>query len=305
MTGPTSARTGAELPIARQERAGFRLSWGAIFAGLLVAISLQLVLTLAGAAIGLAAWDPNSGKALGIGAALWALLSILVSLYIGGATAGWLAGVLTRPVGMMHGVLVWALSTLVTTWLVTSGVTALAGTTFRVFGNVLGATAGAATSGAVAAVQSAAGDVNLGDVRSEIETMLRQTGDPALRPDSLRAGARQAESAATRSSASNGDVAGEIADIVRNKAGAVDRDAVINVIVARTGKSRAEAERLADRMVALRQTASAKIDTLKQAVGQRAEGAATVTAGALWMALLGLALSAGAATLGAARTATA
>ncbi len=52
---------GAETNVIVEPAAGsnFRLSWGAVFAGLLVALSLQLVLTLAVAAVGLAAWIPT------------------------------------------------------------------------------------------------------------------------------------------------------------------------------------------------------------------------------------------------------
>lgn len=304
----TNRTVQGDVPVVPVERAGsvpFRLSWGAIFAGLLVALTLQLVLTLAGAAVGLAAWDPNSGEALGIGAAIWAIISILVSLYVGGATAGWAAGALTRPVGMLHGALVWALSTLIMVWLVGSGISSIAGTTFRVFGNVLGATASVAAQGAGAAISSAASNSNIstGDLRSQVASILQETGNPALSPDSLKANASRAASTATQTSASNGDVATEISNMISGTASQVNRNDVINVIVARTGVTRPEAERTADRLIALRQTASAKLDTLGHAVGQKAEAAASATSGALWIALLGLGLSLAAAVLGAARPA--
>lgn len=306
MTGPTMRQearfdTGVDIPIDRVGSVPFRLSWGAVFAGLAIALTLQLVFTLAGAAIGLGAWNPSGGVGLGIGAAIWAIVSILISLYVGGATAGWAAGALTRPVGMLHGALVWALTTLVTTWLVASGISTIAGAAFGVAGKVAGATAGVAAQGASAAVGAAVnnGNVSMGDIRTQIETALRQTGDPALSPDSLAAAARRVGNTATNSSASNGDVVGEIANIISNKAGSVDREDIINVIMARTGKSRADAERIADRVVSLQQTATAKIDTLKHAAAQKAEGAASATSTGLWFALLGLGLSLAAAVLGA------
>lgn len=50
----------ADISLEREpgviERTGFRLSWGAIFAGLFVAIGLHLVLALLGVAIGFTAW---------------------------------------------------------------------------------------------------------------------------------------------------------------------------------------------------------------------------------------------------------
>ncbi|MBA3659522.1 MAG: hypothetical protein H0W67_07990 [Gemmatimonadales bacterium] len=124
---------------------GFRLSWGAVFAGLVVATALQVVLTLLGTAIGLAAWDPgDSARGLGIGAGIWAIVSILISLFVGGSTTGRLAGILTRKDGALHGVLLWGLSTILTLWLLASGVSALAGGAFRLAGGALGATTNAA-----------------------------------------------------------------------------------------------------------------------------------------------------------------
>lgn len=310
MTIPTNRMAQADIPIERAGSVPFSLSWGAVFAGLLVALTLELVLTMAGTAIGLGAWDPSGGVGLGIGAAIWTIVSILISLYVGGATAGWVAGALTRPVGMLHGVLVWALTTLVTLWLVASGISSLAGAAFGVAGRVVGATASVAAQGASAAVGAAVsnGNVSMGDVRSQIESVLRQTGDPALNPDSLGAAAHRVGNAAANSSASNGDLVGDIVNMVQNKAGTLNRADLTNVIMARTGKSQPESERLADRIISLQQTAAAKIDTLKHTVVQKAAGAANTAASAtstgLWFALLGLGLSLAAAVLGAARTRT-
>ncbi len=61
-----------------------------------------------------------------------------------------------------------------------------------------------------------------------------------------------------------------------------------------------DAERIADRVVSLQQTAVAKIDTLKHAAAQKAEGVASATSTGLCFALLGLGLSLAAAVLGAA-----
>lgn len=312
MTIP-SGRAVGEIPIERVGYVPFGLSWGAIFAGLLVALVLQLVLTLAGAAVGLAAWDPNSGSALGIGAAIWAIVSILISLYVGGATAGWAAGALTRPAGMLHGILVWALSTLIMTWLVASGVSSIAGTTFRVFGNVAGSAVSVAAKGVGAGMGAMVsniptnGNVNAASVRTQVESILRETGDPALNPDTLAAKANRVANTAA-GSASNGDVVSELGNMIAGTASSIDRNDVINVVVARTGASRPQAERVADRLISLKQTAMANLDSLGNNLGStianKAEAAASVTAGALWWTLLGLGLSLAAAIFGAISTAT-
>jgi hypothetical protein len=317
-----------EIPIERtgngyghadvRTRTGFRLSWGAVFAGLAIATALQLVLSTLGAAIGLAAFDPNSSaKSFGIGTALWAVLSLLVALFLGGSTTGRLAGVLSRTDGFLHGALLWALSTLLTLWLLSRGVGAVAGTTFRALGSVVGATAGAvaqgaatAAGGAVSAAAGAAADGDV-DVRQQISELLRQTGDPALRPDSLAADAKAAGQTATRGPADNDAAAQDIEALVRDRARNIDRNDVVNIIAARTGRSRAEAEQLADRVTQAATDARGRLSQTTQQVTQQvrtegprvAEQAASGASTGLWFALLGMGLGLAAAVFGTQRTA--
>lgn len=141
-------------PELRAEYTGFRLSWGGIFAGLVVALVVQMILSLLGLAIGLGAANFVTGnlQAVGIGAGIWAVLTALISLFAGGLTAGHLAGVLTRFDGMLHGMLVWGLSVLVGLWALSSGVSTLLGGMFGVAGQTLGAAiSGMTTLGATAA----------------------------------------------------------------------------------------------------------------------------------------------------------
>src|SRR5437868_9221168 len=62
-----------------------RISWGAVFAGAIIALATQIVLALIGMAVGLATLNPAtgdspSGTALGTGAAIWLVVSSLISL---------------------------------------------------------------------------------------------------------------------------------------------------------------------------------------------------------------------------------
>lgn len=153
---------------------GFRLSWGAVFAGLVVATALQIVLTLLGAAIGFSAWQPGeSAKALGIGAGIWAIISVLISLFIGGRTTGRLAGLLTRTDGILHGILLWGLSTIFTVWLLASGVRALAGGATGLMGNVLGIGAQAASQVAGGAAASRSGRAAATDLAESAESLVQ------------------------------------------------------------------------------------------------------------------------------------
>ena len=323
MTVPIAAVRGAELPIERAHhagndghdvatRTGFRMSWGAVFAGLVIATALQLVLSTLGAAIGLAAFDPgSSAKAFGVGTALWAVLSLLLSLFLGGSTTGRLAGRLSRTDAFLHGALLWALSTLLTIWLLSRGVGAIAGTAFSALGNVAGAATSAVASGATGAVSAAAGAAAGGDndvnLRQQLNELLRQTGDPALRPDSLAADAKAAGQTATRGPADNGAAAQDIEALVRDRARNIDRNDIVNIIAQRTGRSRAESEQLADRVTQAATDARGRLSQTAQNVREQApvvaEKAASGASTGLWFALLGMGLSLAAAVFGARRTA--
>jgi uncharacterized protein YneF (UPF0154 family) len=111
------------------ERPYARISWGSILAGAIIALATQLVFTLIGVAVGLATLDPAtgdnpSGTALGTGAAIWLVLSSLISLFIGGYIAARLAG---RLNGWLHGLTTWGTLTLLTLMLLTTAASQLVG----------------------------------------------------------------------------------------------------------------------------------------------------------------------------------
>ncbi|MBA2491115.1 MAG: hypothetical protein ACR2KU_03810 [Gammaproteobacteria bacterium] len=120
-----------------------RISWGAIIAGTLVALVIQMTLSMLGLGIGLGVMDPNAQalSGVGIGAGIWLVVSTLVSLYIGGFMAGRLAGIPAKGDGFLNGIVVWALATLLTLYLATSvvggaisGVTGILGQGLQVAG---------------------------------------------------------------------------------------------------------------------------------------------------------------------------
>ena len=123
-------RTTAVEAFRSFERPFARISWGAIFAGAIIALATQLVLTLIGTAVGLATLNPAtgqnpSGTTLGIGAGVWLVISSLVSLFLGGYIAGRLAGTFN---GWLHGLATWAVVTMLTILLLTTAAGGLIGT---------------------------------------------------------------------------------------------------------------------------------------------------------------------------------
>jgi hypothetical protein len=284
------------------EQTGFRLSWGAIVAGMVVATALHFVMALLGMAIGLDRWEPGDrldtlGGALGI----WVVVSGIIALFVGGLTTGRLAGILTRGDGALHGVVLWSLSTVLTAWLVASGLTTVVGGAFGLVERTTAAAAGGIASAlgqAGAAAVSGIEGLDMDELQREVERILEQTGDPALQPDTLAADIEAARDRAT-GSASNQSVARGIIATIVERGGEVDREAVINVITARTDMSRAEAERVATRVETLARDAMAQIRTAADTIQRRIEGlagdASDAVASASWWALLALGLSFGAA----------
>ena len=106
------------------------VSWSAILGGWLVAGGIAFLLYVGGLAIGLAAFDPYNAsataKGIGIGTALWMVLTWAVALFLGGMFASWFDGRADRTVGALHGITVWGLSIAVTFLLFALGITQVA-----------------------------------------------------------------------------------------------------------------------------------------------------------------------------------
>lgn len=96
------------------------IRWGAVLAGVAVGISVQLVLTLLGIASGLSMTSVQQGEAPGTGALVYAGLSMLVSALIGAYVAGRMSGLKRKTDGILHGVVSWAVTTLLFVVLATS-----------------------------------------------------------------------------------------------------------------------------------------------------------------------------------------
>ena len=94
-----------------------RISWSAIIAGVLLAVMAQILMNILGLAISAAALDPDAprnaiGPTFSTGAVVWMGVSTMLSLFIGGYVASRLSGNSNRGDAMLHGLIVWALSTL-------------------------------------------------------------------------------------------------------------------------------------------------------------------------------------------------
>lgn len=87
--------------------------WGPIWAGLLIAIGIQLILGTLGLAIALGIYDvtaPNFGELVTSLLGIWSAISALIALFVGGYIAGRMAAVLGLRNGLVQGSVVWALA---------------------------------------------------------------------------------------------------------------------------------------------------------------------------------------------------
>jgi len=85
-----------------------RISWSAVLAGAFIALTAYLVLAVLGLAVGLSLSHTRvSGSALGIGAGIWAIASMLVALFIGGCVCSRCTAGENKTEAAMGGVVVW------------------------------------------------------------------------------------------------------------------------------------------------------------------------------------------------------
>lgn len=151
-----------------------------------------------------------------------------------------------------------------------------------------------------------------GSLENQLNATLKQTGKPELDPARLEQKADRAtadgKQSAMDAAADPAQAASELKqwfDRVKQSGeptlSAADKDALVNIVAARTGKSRDEASQIVDNYAQAYQQAVQKVEKLKAEAEQKAREAADEAAkqlsraawGSLLMLLLGAALSAG------------
>ncbi|HUQ26919.1 MAG TPA: hypothetical protein VM140_14740 [Burkholderiales bacterium] len=149
---------------------GLRVSWGSVIGGVLLAVGLLVLLTALGAAIGISATDPGETEmaTLGKGAAIYAAVSLLLALFVGGWAATLMGAISDRATSFCEGALVWIVSILIVGYAATSGIGMLAGGAFKMLGG--------ATQALGSVVQSQTGGGP--DVSGNVDQMLQRLRDP-------------------------------------------------------------------------------------------------------------------------------
>jgi ABC-type transport system involved in multi-copper enzyme maturation permease subunit len=80
-----------------------RISWSAILGGAVVAMAIYLLL----GALGLTLTDRVGSQELGMGAAVWAVATLLVSLFVGGFVTSQCTVGESKTESTIYGVIVW------------------------------------------------------------------------------------------------------------------------------------------------------------------------------------------------------
>ncbi len=246
------AQISASVPVGAAAPAAVSspVDWGAILAGAVVASALAFVLLAFGSAVGLSlgSAEPGEGVSLAwisIASGIW-FIWVAVSAF---AAGGYCAGRLRRVSGGVsadeietrdgaHGVVVWALGTLIAAVMAANGI-----------GGLTGAAAGAAGNAATAVTQ-AAGDA-LGDDYGDLGASLLREGGGTPAARDVDAG--QIGEILSAAAAGNG-----LSDI--------DRTYLTETLAARSGLTPEEASaRIDDALAQAREIRAAAVDAAETA----------------------------------------
>ena len=254
-----------------------RISWAAIFGGVILVVAVQLLLSLLGAGIGLGTVNTNAGStptasSLGIGAGVWWFISSCVALAAGGYVAAWLAGIEIRFDGVLHGLVTWGIATLLTFWLLTSAIGSIIGGGFSALGSVASA-AGSGVSEAAKPIAQAAG-VSPDMIQQQAQAYLQPTN-----PDPASLSPQDAQKAIAT-------------NLTTYAGGGADADAakerIISIMAAQTKISHDDAaKKFDDAQTKLKQTRDKAVQTAKDAADASAAAASKASFAAFAVLLLG------------------
>jgi hypothetical protein len=254
-----------------------KVSWSSIIAGLVVALGAWVLLSVLGLALGLSQADPNDPTTLrsaGMITGIWSVIVPIVALLLGGLVAARTAGIVTRPTGAIHGVVLWSLMMVASIALVGFVVKGVVNT-------AIGAGTGLANA---AGVSATGGAQDLGQALGLDSQELLATTNDRLRSEG-RPPVSQRELDATLK-----DIGG-----TAMREGGVDHATVVTAVTRNTRLQQADADDLANQ---IELQVNQQTSQLGQNVRTGAARVADTTGHAMWWVFLGMVLGLGAAVLG-------
>ena len=238
-----------------------RISWGAVLAGAVVAVATTLLLSLLGAAMGagsIHALDTTSTDLAnyGIGAAIWEIINLALSMAFGGYVAARLSGTHSHLDAELHGITVWAVAVLLGSVLLAQAVSGLIGMAWQGAGSVVSHAVGGA--GAISGVLPA--EANPQAMIDRLQQSLGNSGDPTTM--------------------SHEQIGAEIAALVGKSVpngtlSEPDRNRLVDLVAARSGVTKEEAAR---RVTAMENDAKATLAQAEQKARAAADQVARTTA---------------------------
>ena len=254
-----------------------RISWAAIFGGVILAVTVLLVLSLLGSGIGLSQVNVNAGTtpsagSLGIGAGIWWIVSSCIALAFGGYVAAWLAGIEHRFDGVLHGLIAWGISMLLILYLLSSAIGGILGGGFSALGSVTSA-AGSGISNAAKPMAQAAG-VSPDMLQQQAQGYLQPTN-----PDPTTMSPQDAQK----------DIATNLVTFAKGGSDApAAKERIINVMAAQMHVSHDQAaKKFDDAQAKLQQTRDQAVQDAKNAADASAAAASKGAFAAFGMLLLG------------------
>ena len=153
-----------------------KVSWGAIFAGVAIALSTQFLLNLLGVGIGAAVLDPASydnpeASTFSVAGGVWFVVAGIIASFAGGYVASRLSGRPSNSTGGYQGVTSWAVTTLIVLYLLTTSVGALVGGAFSGLSSVVSGVGSTAATAVTAAAPAIANTTNpMGGIEQQIRS---------------------------------------------------------------------------------------------------------------------------------------
>jgi len=105
-----------------------QVRWGPILAGIAIALGTQLGLSALAMAIGLSAGATGADAgSVGFGVVIWSIISLLISLFLGGWVMAQSCGPMTKKTALLNAAILWGATLALSSWLLASGISGAVG----------------------------------------------------------------------------------------------------------------------------------------------------------------------------------
>jgi hypothetical protein len=282
------------------------ISWGAIVAGVAIALVTMLALNMLGLALGAATINPATDATpvepgLGTGAMIWLAASNLISLFLGGYVAGRMSGLANDTDGAIHGLVTFGAVVLLGLTVATTTIGNIANTVV----NAAAATVSTVGQAAAEVAPEVADALNLRDttlqsIQADVSTMFRNNANGAT---AVQTDATNANNTANQTTTNTTTVPGldelelnrSVSSFLMNPSPTEeDRTNLVNMLVERTGVTQQEATEMVNRWETSFTELRTNVEEVARTVAQQAADTTAALAGAVFAALVIGAFAAGA-----------